>query len=188
MKKVESVFLAGPDLWFPDAAALQARRLALCASAGFQAVSPPMGAGLAEDDRSEVAARSLYADALAALRGADAVVANLTPWRGPSCDPATAFLAGFAAALAKPMVAYLNVADEEEADPRGRVEALMGSAPDVVGRWRDVNDCEVEDFYLPETVLLWAEARRFFVIVTPEPFEDLTGLEMCLQALQLYAD
>ncbi len=36
-------------------------------------------------------------------------------------------------------------------------------------------------------LMLWGEARRFYVVVTPDPFAETAGLELCLQALQLYA-
>ena len=36
--------------------------------------------------------------------------------------------------------------------------------------------------------MLWAEARRFYVIVTPEPLTDLHGVEFCLEALRAYSD
>ena len=36
--------------------------------------------------------------------------------------------------------------------------------------------------------MLWAEARRLYVIVTEDPLGDLTGLQLCLEALRLYAD
>ncbi len=188
MKRVETVFLAGPDPWFPEAAAHRARRDALVRAGGFTPVLPEVGAGLTEDARSEVAARRIYADTVSALRAADAVIANLSPWRGASCDPAAAFQCGFAAALGKPVLAYMNLQDEDDADPRGRVEALFGAMPDPQGCWRDPEGCEIEDFYLPETIPLWGEARRLFVIVTPEPWSDLTGLEMCLDSLKLYAE
>ena len=188
MKRVESVFLAGPDPWVPEAAAHRRHQEALCVKAGFTPILPRLGAGTAEAERSEVQARILYTEALSDLRCADALIANLSPWRGPSCDPATAFLAGFAAALGKPVFAYTNLADEDEADPRGRVEAWMGATPDADGRWRDGAGAEIEDFYLPETVMLWAETRRFFLVITDDPFHDLTGLDMCLDALQLYAE
>ncbi len=188
MKKIETVFLAGPDAWSPDAAEGLAVREEVCQAMGFRGVSPKLGAGLEEEQRSEVTGRRLYADALALLRSADALVANLTPWRGPNCDPATAYLMGFASALNKPVAAYLNVADEEEADLRSRVEAWYGAGPDATGRWRDGQDCEVEDFYLPENLLLWAEARRFYVIVTPNPMSDVQGLHLCLEALKLYSE
>lgn len=187
MRRIGSVFLSGPDLWFPDAAELIQRKRALCEAAGLQAV---LGSDRApvETEASEALARELYANALARLRSADAVIANLTPWRGVGADPGTAFEAGFAAALGKPVFAYINVADEDEADTRGRVEVMLGAEPDVEGRWRDADGCEVEDFGLPENLMLWAEARRFYVVVTPHVHTDTTGLQLCLDALQLYAD
>ena len=54
--------------------------------------------------------------------------------------------------------------------------------------WHDPDGARIEDLGLPETALLWAEARRFLVIITDSPMEDVTGLELCLEALRLYAD
>ena len=187
MRRIDTVFLAGPDLWFPDAADLIARKVALCEAAGLAAL---VGGGddLVETERSEAMAREIYAGVLERLRAADAVIVNLTPWRGPNADPGTAFEAGFAAALGKPVFAYLNVASEEEAEYRGRVEAMIGAAPGEDGRWRDMDEGEIEDFDLPENVMLWAEARRFYVIVTPDPLHDLNGVELCLEAMRMYSD
>jgi hypothetical protein len=36
--------------------------------------------------------------------------------------------------------------------------------------------------------MLWAEARRLFVIATPDIYGDLAGFEMCLDAVKLYSD
>lgn len=186
MRRIETVFLAGPDLWFPGADELLVRKRALCEAAGYV---PLIGGGeLVETEASEAMARETYAKALERLRAADAVVVNLTPWRGPNADPGSAFEAGFAAALGKPVFAYLNVATEEEAEYRGRVEMICGATPDDDGVWRDLDGCEVEDFALPENLMLWAEARRFYVIVAAEPLEDLTGLELCLEAVRLYSE
>jgi nucleoside 2-deoxyribosyltransferase len=186
MRRITSLYLSGPDLWFPDAEAHARKKHELCAQAGFVGVSSFDGV-LVETSPSEAMAREIYADSIARLRQCDALVANLTPWRGPSCDPGTAFEAGFAAALGKPVFAYLNVSDEDEADHRARVEALFGAARDPDGRFRDHLGCEVEDFGLPENLMLWAEARRFFVVVTPDPVKDLTGLKLALEAVRLYA-
>lgn len=187
MRRIETVFLAGPDLWYPDAAELLARKQAACEAAGFVAISG-RGGEIVETVPSEAMAREIYASVLERLRAADAVVLNLTPWRGPGADPGAAFEAGFAAALGKPVFAYLNVSNEEEADHRDRIEGLLGAAPDEAGVWRDGDGCEIEDFSLPETLMLWAEARRFFVIVTPDPKGDITGLELCLETVGLYSD
>ena len=158
----------------------------LCAAAGFIGVGALDGV-LVETTPSEAMAREIYADSIARLRQCDALIANLTPWRGPGCDPGTAFEVGFAAALGKPVFAYLNVDDEDEADHSGRVEGRLGAGRDGEGRLRDLLGCEVEDFGLPENLMLWAETRRFFVVVTPDPIGDLTGLKLVLEAVRLYA-
>ena len=88
-------------------------------------------------------------------------------------------------ALKKPVFAYMNVADEEDADLRARVELHAGvSAEAGDTKLRDDQGCEIEDFGLPENLMLWAEARRLFVIVTPDVLTDLTGLELALDAVE----
>ncbi|MGE5502673.1 MAG: nucleoside 2-deoxyribosyltransferase, partial [Ignavibacteriales bacterium] len=54
--------------------------------------------------------------------------------------------------------------------------------------WRDGDGCLIEDFGLPESLMLWGEARRLFLIVTDDQLHDLTGLELCLDAVRLYSD
>jgi nucleoside 2-deoxyribosyltransferase len=187
MRRIETVYLAGPDHWYPDAADLLARKRAVCEAAGFKGVTG-RDEPTVETEPSEAMAREIYASALERLRAADAVVVNLTPWRGPGADPGTAFEAGFAAALGKPVFAYLNISSEDEADHKDRVEALMGATLEADGTWRDGEGAVIEDFALPENLMLWAEARRFFVIVTPDPRGDVTGLELCLDTVGMYSD
>jgi len=122
------------------------------------------------------------------MRQADAGVVNLTPWRGVSADASAAFEAGFLSCLGKPVFAYLNLESEEEAEYRDRVEAYVGAQRDENGVWMDGEGCLIEDFGLPETLMLWAEARRLFVVVTDDPLRDLTGLRLCLDAVGMYAD
>ena len=187
MRRLQNLYLAGPDLHYPDSGELLARKRLVCMAAGLTAriASDEV---VASGRGGELQAREAYAGALANLRASDAVIANLTPWRGPGCDPATAFEVGFASALGKPVLAYLNVEDEADAEYRARVEAWFGAAPDAAGVWRDPDGCAVEDLDLPESAMLWAEARRLLVVVTPDPLGDVTGLELCLEALKAYED
>jgi nucleoside 2-deoxyribosyltransferase len=187
MRRISSVYLSGPERWAPDAADLMARQRHTCVAAGVT----PLFAGdapLVQRDGSEAMAREIYAGALASLRKADAVIANFTPWRGPSAHPGVAFEAGFASALGKAVFAYINVAEEEEAEYLARVERLEGAAYGEDGVPRDGEGMEIEDFGLPETLMLWAEARRFFCVVTPDPQGDVTGVELCLEAMKAYAE
>ncbi len=186
MRPVRSLWLAGPEAWLPDSEAQAARQRALCLESGLEAITPaqmPPGEG-----GDELEARHFYAQRMAQLRQADAGVVNLTPFRGPSADTATVFEAGVLAGLGKPIFAYLNVTNEMQAEYVARVDTLLGATLDEAGAWRDGDGCLIEDQGLPETVMLWGEARRLFVIVTQDPLRDLTGLELCLEALALYAE
>ena len=186
MRRITSVYLAGPEAWYPDAANHAAAQRATCELAGFVALTP--ADLVATSGGTEVAARELYAARTALMRRADAAVINLTPWRGVSCDVGSAFEAGFVAALGKTVFGFLNVSDEIDAEYRDRVEALIGAQLDEHGHWLDADGCLIEDFGLPETLMLWAEARRLYVIVTEDPLGDLTGLQLCLDALHAYSD
>ena len=186
MRRITSVYLAGPEAWHPDAANHAAAQRAICDLAGLVALTP--ADLVATSGGTELAARELYAARTALMRRADAAVINLTPWRGVSCDAGSAFEAGFVAALGKPVFGFLNVSDEMEAEYRDRVEDLIGAQLDEHGHWLDPDGCLIEDFGLPETLILWAEARRLYVIVTEDPLGDLTGLQLCLDALRAYVD
>jgi nucleoside 2-deoxyribosyltransferase len=186
MRPVRSLWLAGPEVWLPDHEAQAARQRALCLESGLEAIVPtlmPPGEG-----GDEMEARQFYAARMAQLRQADAAIVNLTPFRGPSADTATVFEAGVLAGLGRPIFAYLNVTSEVEAEYVARVDTMLGATLEPTGAWRDGDGCLIEDHGLPETVMLWGEARRLFVIVTQDPLRDLTGLELCLEALALYAE
>ncbi|MGZ8363000.1 MAG: nucleoside 2-deoxyribosyltransferase [Caulobacteraceae bacterium] len=184
MRPIRSIYLAGPQFTrSADGQALSDAR-ALCLAAGFDPATPDP---LTEHDGSEVVAREIYARRASSIRKADALIADLTALRGATCDPGTAFEAGFAAGLGRPVFAYMNVRDEDDAELLTRIEAYEGADIGDDGVWRDGHGGEIEDFGLPENLMLWAEARRLFVIVTPED-ADLTGLQMCLEAVKQYAD
>lgn len=186
MRPVRSLWLAGPEAWLSDVEAQAARQRALCLEAGFEPLTATqMAPGEGGD---ELAARQFYAARMAQLRQADAGIVNLTPFRGPSADTAAVFEAGVLAGLGRPLFAYLNIASEVEAEYVARVDQMLGASLDENRVWRDGDGCMIEDHGLPETVMLWGEARRLFVIVTHDPLRDLTGLELCLEALALYAE
>ena len=187
MRRIASLYIGGPDAAMPNGARLLADKRTLCQAKGFVPVLPSESV-LVETDPSEAMAREIYADRVQRLRLADAAILNLTPWRGPGCYTGAAFEAGFLAGLGKPVFGYLNVEAEEDAELRARIDNAMGLELDRKGVWRDGFGGEIEDFGLPEDLMLWAEARRLFVVVTSDTYGDLTGFEMCLDAVKLYSD
>ncbi len=187
MRRIRSIYLAGPALPLVHEAPVAAAAQLMVEAAGYAAVRLDEDA-LVERSPSEAMAREIYAQRVARMRQADAAVVNLTPFRGPHCDPGTAFEAGFFSGLGKPVFAYMNLFSEEEAELKSRVDFYVGAEVDEAGVWRDDFGAPIEDYGLPESLILWAEARRLYVIVTPDPESDLTGLQLCLDAVKLYAD
>jgi nucleoside 2-deoxyribosyltransferase len=187
MRRIASLYIGGPDAALPEATTVLGKKRALCVGKGFAPIFPGDGV-LVETEPSEAMAREIYADRVRRMRLADAAVLNLTPWRGPSCSVRAAFEAGFMAALGKPVFAYMNVQGQDEALLRTRIEDELGLELDRRGVWRDGFGGEVEDFGLPEDLMIWAEARRLHVVVTPDVLGDVTGFELCLDAVKLYSD
>jgi nucleoside deoxyribosyltransferase len=138
-----TIYLAGFDVFRPDAVAQGERLKALCALAGHHGLYPldkALPAGLA----GPAAARWIYASNCALIRQADAVLANLNNFRGAEPDSGTAFEVGYAAALGKAVVGYLD-------DLRPLREQL-GATHDDQGR-------EVEDFGLARNLMLACAAQ-----------------------------
>ena len=187
MRRIRSIYLSGPALPAPYAEAAGQESKLLCEAAGYAAMGLDPD-GLVERSPSEAMAREIYAHRVAKMRQSDAAIVNLTPFRGPHCDPGVAFEAGFFSGLGKPVFAYMNLVQEEDAELRERVDAYIGSELGEDGVWRDDLGAPIEDYGLPESLILWAEARRLYVIVTPDPESDLTGLQLCLDAVKLYAE
>jgi nucleoside 2-deoxyribosyltransferase len=165
------VYLAGPDVFQRDAKALGAAKREICARHGLIGCFPldndlAPGRGLA---------RRIYDANIAMMEGCDAIIANLTPFRGPNADDGTAFELGWFAARGRPMMAYLN-------DPR-----LLFERTTSTDGW-DAEDQLVENFGWPLNLMLIAsvEAAGGSVIRGAgkgDPRRDLTAFEDCVSAL-----
>lgn len=138
------IYLAGFDVFRPDAIAHGERLKALCTEFGHVGLYP-LDNALPTGLHGEAAARWICDANLALIRQADAVLANLNRFRGHEPDSGTAFEVGFAAALGKPVWAYLD-------DDRPLIEQI-GQAVDAQG-------FTVEDFGLPLNLMLACTARR----------------------------
>lgn len=88
------VYLAGPDVFRPDAALHFALLAAVCDTLGLEALSP-----FDETFEANTSALDIYAKNMAMLRSAQGVVANLAAFRGAEPDSGTVFEVGVAAAL-----------------------------------------------------------------------------------------
>lgn len=135
------VYLAGFDVFREDAVERGEYLKRLCRDQGLEGLYPfdnEVPEGLAPAER---AARICQLN-LAMIRGADAVLANLNPFRGFEPDSGSAFEVGAAVALGKPVWAYFQ--------PRGSMRQWLPG--DEAGR--DAEGYFIEDFGLPRNLML----------------------------------
>jgi len=144
-----SVYLAGPGVFRRDADAYGARLKALCLANGLQPLWP-----LDNHAEGEPAAmaRMLAEKNCAMIRACDAVIADISPFRGPNMDPGTAFEIGYALARDKPVFLYSHSRHTLFA----RTAANADLSRDAAGKSFDVDDMQVEDFGLTENLMIAA--------------------------------
>ncbi|HEY2617280.1 MAG TPA: nucleoside 2-deoxyribosyltransferase [Acetobacteraceae bacterium] len=179
-------YLAGPDIFLPDAAQWAERKKQVCARYGLTGVSPIDGVPLEPPEWTVLPEwRRIGLRNEALIRSCDLMIANLTPFRGPSADVGTVYEVGFIRALGRPVFGYTTTA----AGFTQRTLDFAGVHGGVTAEpWRDVNGMLIEEFgrfdnLMIETGILASGG----VLVTEEiPAEsrwiDLSVFERCVRA------
>lgn len=178
------IYLAGPEVFLPNAMALGEAKRALCANLGLIGVFPLDAeidlAGLAPREQG----RTIYRADVGLMRRCDLIIANLTPFRGPSADVGTAFELGFMSALGKPAFAYSNCPQSFKARLAARSPEGLARRDD--GQLADGQGLAVEDFDMFDNLMLHgalAEGDLFLhQAEAGRDFTDLTAFEECVQA------
>jgi nucleoside 2-deoxyribosyltransferase len=86
------------DVFFPNPHAFAARKASICARHGIRCHSPITNT---VDLSAPDASLRIYRMNRAMMLASDVIIANLTPFRGPSADDGTAFEVGFFDALGR---------------------------------------------------------------------------------------
>jgi nucleoside 2-deoxyribosyltransferase len=147
----QRIYLAGPDVFRPDAPAYARKLVALCAEFGFAGVFP-LDPSLSGGEPGALA-RRIYEANLAHIDACDAVLANLQFFRGPEPDSGTCFEVGYAVARGKPVIGYLP----ESGSFADRIRARY---PHAVGRGLvDASGWQLEEFGLPLNLMLAVPCR-----------------------------
>lgn len=103
------VYLAGPDVFYPDAKEKGQALKDLCAKYNMIGVFPlDAGLDLSAAPSPEAQGVMIYDANLDFIDSCDAVLANMTPFRGPSMDIGTGFEMGYAEGKGKPIFAYTD--------------------------------------------------------------------------------
>jgi nucleoside 2-deoxyribosyltransferase len=171
-------YLAGPDVFLPDAPAHAARRSAICARHGLTAL-PPLNedvASLAAMPEHE-AWRVIFAKDLAMMQRADLVITNLTPFRSASADAGTLVELGWFLGRGLPIFGYSNSATPFAARSAAQCAAIPDTMPGL----------SVGGFGLPDNLMIpgAVEAGGGLPILLPEggrdlPFDSLEVFERCV--------
>src|SRR6202051_885741 len=140
------IYLAGPDVFLPDAIEIGRRKAELCRRHGLTGLYPLDNA---VDLAAKDASFRIFRGNEAMMNEASAIIANLTPFRGPGADAGTVYELGFMGGRGKLCLGYSN-------DPThyaGRVREFT----DVVsrdGRLVDRMGLTVEDFGLRDNLMM----------------------------------
>jgi len=145
---MKRIYLAGPEVFLPDARGVGRAKVELAKDAGFEGLFPlDQELELEGLPKLEQARRiSLANEAL--MRSAELLIANLTPFRGVSMDAGTAFEVGFVRALGRPVLGYTNV----PGDYRRRAEAFRLRG--VPSGDSDALNVDIEDFGMAENLMI----------------------------------
>ena len=173
------IYLAGPDVFLPDAVEIGRQKAAICAAHGVTGLYPL-------DNKIDLAAadasRQIFASNQALMEEASALIANLTPFRGPGADPGTVYELGYMAGRGKLCLGYCN-------DPVVYADRV-GRFIDVVsedGRLVDQQGLTVEDFGLVDNLMMiHALELHGMPLVTPaampaDVWHDLAAFEACVR-------
>jgi nucleoside 2-deoxyribosyltransferase len=174
-----TVYLAGPDVFLPNAREHALRKVAICARYGLTG-QPPLNediASLAELNES-AAGLAIFAKDVAMMEAADIIIANLTPFRGASADAGTLVELGWFLGRGRPIFGYSNTATLF----RERSQAHLAAIPDPLA------DITVEHFGLPDNLMIPGAvlAGGGHPMVLPEdgidrPFDALDVFERCVR-------
>jgi nucleoside 2-deoxyribosyltransferase len=176
------IYLAGPDVFFPNAIDVLAAKKALCARYGCLGL-PPLDVELSATGKPN--AGSIFARNLALMRRADLIIANLTPFRGISADPGTVFELGWFHGAGKPVYGYSNIAAHFET----RIAAAFAPIVDGPTGRKVANDgMGIEGFGLGDNLMIDEALRPLGGLVRPpdahdRPIDDLKLFEECLKRL-----
>ena len=173
------IYLAGPDVFLPDAIEIGRRKAAICARHGLIGLYPLDNA---VDLTAADASLAIFKGNEAMMDAADAIIANLTPFRGPSADAGTVYELGYMAGRGKFCLAYSN----EPAVYADRVARSFDVMKSEAGHLVDRDGLTVEDFGLPDNLMMiHALDLHGARLVTPRErpadiWHDLTSFEACV--------
>jgi nucleoside 2-deoxyribosyltransferase len=173
------VYLAGPDVFLPKPDEMGRRKKELCTQYGLTGLFP---LDSAIDPKARDASIKIFRSNESLMKEADAIIANLTPFRGPSADTGTVYELGYMAAAGKLCFGYSN-------DPAPYVDRVkrFGTVEPYGDHLIDAGKLTVENFGLSDNLMMIYALDRYgcrLVVPKTAPADiwlDLTSFEECVK-------
>lgn len=162
---MKRIYLAGPDVFFSDASERAKQHKQLVRDFGFEPLHPV--------DQEESNAVAIYHHNIRLIQQADAVLANIVPFRGAEIDTGTAFEIGYAVSQGLPVFCYRATNDTVLDTVRKHYSLVILDQTSQI--WRDRDGALIENFGLTSNLMV-AISTQF----TQGSFSD------ALQAIQAY--
>src|SRR4051812_46888162 len=135
-----TAYLAGPDVFLPNAIAHAAAKVAICRRSGLRGL-PPLNEDAGTAATGPEVWRTIYRKDLAMMQQCDLIIANLTPFAGASADAGTLIEVGWFLGQGKPIFGYSNTSESFES----RMRAQLGDRHAELG---------IEGFHLPDNLMI----------------------------------
>ncbi len=173
-----NIYLAGPDVFLPDAVEMGRRKVEICRRHGLTGRYPldnPVDLTAAD------ASLRIYKGLETMMDSCDAIIANLTPFRGPGADPGTVYELGYMAARGKLSLGYSN-------DPAAYADRVrrFTTVTSRDGHLVDAEGLTVEDFgHNDNLMMVHGLDVHGAPLVLPRArpadiWHDLTAFEVCV--------
>jgi nucleoside 2-deoxyribosyltransferase len=172
------IYLAGPDVFLPDAVEIGRQKVEICRRHGLIGLYPLDNV---VDRATTDPSLQIFRANEAMMDRADAIIANLTPFRGPGADAGTVYELGYMAARGKLCLGYSND-PAVYADRVRRFTTVTGRD----GRLADADGLTVEDFGHNDNLMIIHALDLYgapLVLPREEPVDiwhDLTAFELCV--------
>ena len=182
------VYLAGPEVFLRNAVEAGVTKVAICAAHGLDG-KYPLDAQISLDGLTLAErAYAIFRANEGLIRACDAVIAKLTPFRGPGMDTGTAYEIGFMRGLGRPVFGYSNshLTFFERAakfDPKP-LKKRAGADPTMA--FEDSDRMGVEQFGLAENLMIESAIHDSGGAVVQaktrrrDRYTDLAAFEACV--------
>lgn len=145
--KNKNIYIAGPEVFYPNACEILEYKKQLCSKYGCIGLSP-FDNEIEQKEKDKEKQRSIIKQKNEELiKKCDIVIANFNSFRGFEPDSGTCFEVGFATALGKKIYIYLDNYDKELKERYAKFNNLKSiSVYDLQGN-------DIEDFNMPINIM-----------------------------------